>query len=293
MTRTPQLQQFLTLIFLSLIWGSSFILIKKSLGVYSPIQVALLRQGFTATAFLPFLLYFWNLVDWKRLPFYLLIGLCGSAIPSFLFAFAQQHISSSVAGILNSLTPLSTLLLGIFIFRAKFAASKVAGVLLGLVGAAALILLNQTSQLQGEIGYASLIVLATICYGLNGNLVATVFRDHTSLQISMVGFTLVGIPSFIYLLLNTDFLPVVATHPQAWQAIGYVTILSLVGTVLSTLLYFRLIQRTSPVFASTVAYIMPLISVGWGVLDGESIGWHHLLGMALILAGVYLSRSKR
>ncbi len=287
---SPRLQNVLVLALLSIIWGSSFILIKKSLNVYSPIQLALLRQSITAAAFLPFLIYNWSKVDWKRLHFYILIGLCGSALPSFLFAFAQQHISSSVAGILNSLTPLCTLLLGIFIFRTAFVASKLVGVLLGLAGAAALILLNQSDSLQGEIGYALLIVLATICYGINANLVTAVFRDLTSMEISMVGFTIVGTISFIFLAFGTDFFTVMATQPQAWQAFGYVSLLSLVGTVLSTLIYFRLIQQTNPVFASTVAYLMPLVSVGWGVLDGESIGWQHLAGMALILAGVYLSR---
>lgn len=287
---SSRLQSFLILGFLGIIWGSSFILIKKSLIAYSPLQMALLRQSFSAAAFLPFLVYNWSKVDWKRLHFYALIGLCGSALPSFLFAFAQQHISSSVAGILNSLVPLFTLLIGIFVFRAIFIASKLAGVLLGLTGAATLIFFNQSGDLQGEVGYALLIVLATVCYGINANLVATIFRDLTALEISMVGFTLVGVPSFIFLIFGTDFFNVMQHQTHAWQAFGYVSILSLVGTVLSTVIYFQLIQRTSAVFASMTAYLMPLISVFWGVLDGESIGWHHLAGMVLILAGVYLSR---
>lgn len=287
---SSRLQSFLILGFLGIIWGSSFILIKKSLIVYSPLQMALLRQSFSAAAFLPFLVYHWSKVDWKRWHFYVLIGLCGSALPSFLFAFAQQHISSSVAGILNALVPLFTLLIGIFVFRAIFIASKLAGVLLGLLGAATLIFFNQSSNLQGEVGYALLVVLATVCYGINANLVATIFRDLTALEISMVGFTLVGVPSFVFLIFGTDFFSVMQLQPQAWQAFGYVGILSLVGTVLSTIIYFKLIQRTSAVFASTTAYLIPLVSIGWGVLDGESIGWHHLAGMALILAGVYLSR---
>lgn len=285
-----RLISFLILGFLGFIWGSSFILIKKSLLAFSPLQMALLRQSFSAAAFLPFLFYHWDKVDWKRLHFYALIGLCGSALPSFLFAFAQQHISSSVAGILNSLVPLFTLLIGIFVFRAVFIMSKLAGVLLGLLGAGTLIFFNPGGNFQGEVGYALLIVVATICYGINANLVATIFRDLTALEISMVGFTIVGVPSFFYLVFFTDFFQVMQIQPQAWQAFGYVSILSLIGTVLSTLVYFQLIQRTSPVFASTTAYLIPLVSVIWGVLDGESIGWHHLAGMLLILAGVYLSR---
>ncbi len=287
---SPRVKNFLTLGFLSLIWGSSFILIKKSLDVYAPLQVALLRQAFSATAFIPFLLYHWRKVDVNRLHFYLLIGLCGSAIPSFLFAFAQQHISSSVAGILNSLVPLFTLLLGLIIFQATFIGSKLMGVLLGLAGASVLIFAGNAQQLQADIFYSFLIVLATICYAINANLVATVFRDLTSLEISMVGFTMVGVPSFIYLTSGTDFFQLMSSHPQAWQALGYVAFLSLVGTVLATIIYFKLIQQTTPVFASTTAYLMPIVSVIWGVLDGEALGWQHLVGMILILGGVYLSR---
>ncbi|MFN7117386.1 MAG: DMT family transporter [Saprospiraceae bacterium] len=287
---SPRLKNFLILGFLSIIWGSSFILIKKSLEVYAPLQVALLRQSFSASAFLPFLLYHWRKVDVKRLHFYLLIGLCGSAIPSFLFAFAQQHISSSVAGILNSLVPLFTLLLGLIIFQAKFIGSKLIGVLLGLAGASVLIFAGDGQGLKGDIFYSFLIVLATICYAINANLVASVFRDLTSLEISMVGFTMVGVPSFIYLASGTNFFQVMYMHPQAWEALGYVAFLALIGTVLATIIYFKLIQQTNPVFASTTAYLMPLVSVIWGVLDGEAVGWQHLLGMVLILGGVYLSR---
>lgn len=287
---SPRLQNFITLGFLSLIWGSSFILIKKSLDAYSPLQMALLRQSFSGAAFLPFLIYYWKKVDVKRLHFYALIGLCGSAIPSFLFAYAELHISSSVAGILNSLVPLFTFLLGLMIFRAKFVGSKLVGVLVGLAGASILIFAGTSQNLEADIFYSFLIVLATICYGINANLVASVFRDLTSIEISMVGFTMVGIPSFIYLVSGTNFLQLMTTYPQAWQAFGYVSILSLVGTVLATVIYFKLIQQTNPVFASTTAYLMPIVSVIWGLLDGEMVGWQHLIGLMLILGGVYLSR---
>lgn len=287
---SPRLKNFITLGFLSLIWGSSFILIKKSLDAYSPLQMALLRQSFSGAAFLPFLIYHWKKVDVKRLHFYALIGLCGSAIPSFLFAYAELHISSSVAGILNSLVPLFTFLLGLIIFRAKFVGSKLAGVLVGLAGASILIFAGTSQSLEADIFYSFLIVLATICYGINANLVASVFRDLTSIEISMVGFTMVGIPSFIYLISDTNFLQLMTTHPQAWQAFGYVSILSLIGTVLATIVYFKLIQQTNPVFASTTAYLMPIVSVIWGLLDGEMVGWQHLIGLMLILGGVYLSR---
>ncbi|MDX1942668.1 MAG: DMT family transporter [Saprospiraceae bacterium] len=275
---------------MSLVWGTSFILIKKSLEVYSPVQVALLRLGLSGLAFLPLFLYQIRKIDWKRWYFFVLVGLCGSGIPAFLFAFAQMHISSSVAGILNSLTPLFTLLIGIIIFRAKLLWAKVVGVLLGLVGAAMLILFSNGNNFQGDVGYSLLIILAAMCYATSTNIVGNKLRDVKSLIVSTFAFASVGIPSFLILITNTDFLHVLTTHPQGLIGLGYVGFLALVGTVLATIIFFKLIQDTNPVFASTVAYIMPIVALLWGLLDGETIGLYHLLGMGLILLGVYLSR---
>lgn len=281
---------FLTLAFLSLVWGTSFILIKKSLGVFEPVQVALLRLGLAGVAFLPFLVRQWRHIDWRRWHFFVLVGFCGSGIPAFLFAFAQLHISSSVAGILNSLTPLFTLVIGIVIFRAQLVWAKVAGVLLGLAGASMLILFSSSADFRGEIGYSLLIVLSSVCYGTSTNIVGNKLRDVRSLIVSTFAFTSVGLPAFVILVGATDFVQVLTTHPQGWVGLGYVSFLALVGTVLATIIFFKLVQDTNPVFASTVAFIMPMVALLWGLLDGETIGLYHLVGMALILTGVYLSR---
>lgn len=287
---SARLKGFLTLGFLSLVWGSSFILIKKSLGVYAPTQVALLRLGLSGVAFLPIFLSQLKKIDWSRWYFFVAVGLFGSGIPAFLFAYAQMHISSSVAGILNSLTPLFTLFIGIIIFRAKFILSKLFGVLIGLLGAAMLILFNSDSGLQGDLGYSLLIVLAAVCYATSTNIVGNKLRDVKSLIVSTFAFASVGVPAFIILISTTDFLHVLTHHPQGLVGLGYVSILALVGTVLATIIFFKLIQDTNPVFASTVAYIMPIVALFWGLFDGESIGLYHILGMGLILTGVYLSR---
>ncbi len=281
---------FIILGFLSLIWGSSFILIKKSVGIFQPEQVALLRLGLSGLAFLPLLVYHRRAVDWRRWYIFVLVGLLGSGIPAFLFAFAQQHISSSVAGILNSLTPLFTLLVGIVVFRSPLLWMKIIGVAIGLSGATLLIWLGQGLQLRGDVIYNLFIVLAAVCYAFNTNIVGNMLHDQRSVLISTVSFASVGIPALGVLLLTTDFRHTLMTHPQGWIGLGYVCILSLVGTVLATIIFFQLIQQTNPVFASTVAYIMPVVALGWGVFDGERIALYHFAGMALILTGVYLSR---
>lgn len=286
----PMWQAYLTLGILSLVWGTSFILIKKSLESFTPVQVACLRMSFSALAFLPVLIFQRKRMDWSRLPSLMVLGLCSSAIPAILFSTAQQKISSATAGVLNSLTPLFTMIIGVLIFRVKVKARQVLGILLGLAGAACLILLGKGGINNSPIGYASLIVVATMFYATGTNLIASKFRDMNSLLLSAGSFGVVGIPMGIYLLLGTDFISRMQTLPNPLLSISYVVTLSWVGTVLATIIFFRVIQQTSAIFGATVAYLMPIIAMLWGVADGEKIGLLHLSCMAVILFGVYLSR---
>lgn len=284
-------QAFLTLGLLSLIWGTSFILIKKSLVTFSPSQVACLRMSISAIAFLPVLAYKHRQMDWSKLPFLLIVGLTGSGIPAFLFSTAQLHISSTMAGILNSLTPLFTFLLGVIFFKVAFGIYRLLGVLLGLVGAILLIAMANSGNLtSGNAVYGLLIVLSSICYATSSNVIGKYLQDMNALLISAASFGLVAIPLAVYLFAGTDFLAKMESLPEAWTSLGYIFILSMMGTVAATIVFFRLIQQTSPVFGSTVAYLMPIVALGWGLADGERVGWAHLIGMAFILSGVYLSR---
>ena len=280
------------LLLLSIIWGTSYILIKKSLDVFSPYQVACLRLSISALAFLPILSLQWKKVDWSKWPFLLLVGLTGTALPSFLFPFAQTEVSSSVAGILNSLTPLSTLVLGIFFFKAAIEWQKFIGVVVGLLGAIVLVVFGNGEDYQANIWYGALIVLATVCYATSANTVGYFLRDTNALLISTVSFIMVGIPGMI-LLLQTNFFEKMQTHEQAWQALGYVSFLALFSTVLASIIFFQLIKWTSPLFSSMVSYLVPIVAVLWGIFDGELITLFHFLGMILIFGGVYLSRNRR
>lgn len=285
-------RNWLTLIALSLVWGTSFILIKKSLIAFSAIQVACLRMSFSALAFMPLVFWHWSRIDWSRLKYLIIVGLTGTALPAIFFSTAQTQISSSLTGILNSLTPLFTLILGALFFNAKAGWAKVLGVIMGLIGASILILMSSTSSVEGNIWYALLVVAASLCYGTSSNVVGTYLKDMNALIISAASFGLVGIPGLIYLVFGTDFFYRMGHVDYAWTALGYVSLLALVGTVAASVLFFRLIQWTSPLFGSTVAYLIPIIALLWGVIDGESVYFFHFVGMALILAGVYLSRKK-
>ena len=276
------------LILLSLIWGSSYILIKKGLVAYSSNQVASLRLSISAIAFLPVVFYRWKRIDWSRWKYLLIVGLTGTGIPAFMFSIAQTEISSSVAGVLNSLTPLFTLVLGILIFRYNTPWVKVLGILIGLVGAAMLILMGKDAGIEGNLWYGLFVIVGCVCYAISSNTVGSFLNDMSSVTISAASFCMVGVPALIYLFMGTDFTTTFRTVEGAPLALGYVTILALFGTVLASIIFFQLVQWTTPVFASMISYLVPAVALGWGAVDGEAITWIHFLGLGLILSGVYL-----
>lgn len=285
------LVNFAILIGLSIVWGSSFILIKKALVAFSPDQVASLRISISALAFLPVVLWNWKRIDWSKWKWLLVVGSTGSAIPAFLFSTAQTQLSSTIAGILNSLSPLFTLTFGIILFGAAVIKRKVVGVLLGLTGAIIMTAIAEQGDISGNLLYGLLIVGAAACYGLSANVVSFKLQDMKSLYLSAASFCMVGLPALIYLLFYTNFPERMVMNENAQMSLYAVLFLALIGTVVASVIFYYLIQKTSALFGSTVAYLMPIVSIGWGFFDGEVINLWHFVGMGLILGGVYLSRN--
>ncbi|MFK8100978.1 MAG: DMT family transporter [Saprospiraceae bacterium] len=283
------LKNWFSLLLLSIVWGSSFILIKKGLIAFNATQLASLRISISALAFLPLFLIQLKGIDWSKFKYFILVGLLGSGIPAYLYAFAQTEISSSVAGLLNSLTPIFTLLAGILFFRLQWKWSNLIGVFLGFIGALFLIFIGENTGLSGDFRYSFLVVLGTICYALSLNTVKTYLQNIPSLTISSVSFFIIGIPASIYLF-TTDFLSVLQEHEHGWSSLGYIATLSIIGTVLASIIFFKIVQETNPLFASMVSYLIPIVAVLWGILDGESFFILHTVGMAFILIGVYISK---
>lgn len=286
---TPSQKDWSILVFLSLIWGSSFILIKYGLEYFDPIQVGSLRMLISSVAFVPIFYIKRKEIDWSLWKLYLLVGLCGSGIPSFLFPLAQQELSSSVAGILNSLTPLFTLLIGALFFSTLISKWKIIGVVVGLVGALILTVYGENLQLDDKLIYGLYVVAATLCYGTSVNVVKE--------KLNHINATLLSSITFIFLIpfaLVTFYISGAGTTimetPEAWKGLMYVGVLSLLGTFLASILFYQMVQRTNAVFGASVTYLIPIISLGWGIVDGELFTLFHLLGMFLILVGVYLSR---
>ncbi len=274
---------------LSLVWGTSFILIKKSLIAFDSTQVASLRILIATLAFLPVVIVHRKKIDWSKWYLYLIVGLAGGGIPAFLFAISQTKIESGLAGALNTLTPIFTLLFSLIIFKNKINKKNILGVVIGFIGAGLMIYLTNNSFKGGFI-YSSLIILATVLYAFNANMVKKFFNSHDPLILTAVTFIVFG-PVTILILASGNFLEVMKTDSNAFLSLGAVTVLSLLSTVFATVLFFKLVQKSNTIFATSVSYTVPFVAIGWGVLDGEQYNWVHFLSLIAIILGVYLTRS--
>lgn len=279
--------KWVLLTILALVWGSSFILMKRGLTVFLPEQLAAIRMSVACFATLPFIWRKLKTIPAQKLKYISVVGIFGSGIPALLFATAQTRINSSLAGMLNGLTPVFTMLVGSLFFHSRFTSRQIVGVFIGLLGATGLILLRSDGGLSADFGYAFLIVIATLCYGISVNTIKTFLSNIDSITISGAGLLFVGIPYTIFLF-TSDFVSRFEAYPNAWEAFGYITTLSLFGTALSGVLYFQLVKISSPLFASVVTYFIPIVALIWGIEDGEKLNPFHLVAMVAILGGVTL-----
>lgn len=276
------------LLVLSLTWGSSFILIKKGLIAFDEIEVASLRIAFSTLISIPIVIYHFKKIDWKKWHYFLIIGLVGNGLPPFLFAAAQTEVSSSLAGVLNTLTPIFTLIFAILFFNQKMKVRNTWGVIIGLIGTI-LIAYSGNADFDGGAFFIVLIIIATILYALNINAVRFFFRDTKPILIIAVSFVLFG-PFSFFILGSDSFIQNVQTHPYAIKSILSIAALAGFATILATMYFFRLLQRTNTVFASSVSYVIPLVAVLWGLIDGEPFQLVYFFSLILILLGVYLTR---
>ena len=275
------------LTFLAIIWGSSFILIKKGLDVYSPDQVGTIRIIFAALALLPFALKNLQTAFKSQWKLFLLFGIVSNLTPALLFALAETGLSSSITGILNSLTPIFTLIVGALFFSTQIQKAQIIGLVIGFAGSLALSFIGSGGEL-GEFNYYALyVVAATICYGFSANMVRKYFLKVEPVVLTSLAVFSVGPFSLIYLL-TTDFTSRLANVDGAWLSLFYLFILGAVGTAFALILFNRVIQTTSAVFASTVTYLIPIAAVIWGLIDNEALYPLHFVGMALIILGVFV-----
>lgn len=284
--------QWIVLLFLSFIWGSSFILMKKGLRSYSHDQVAALRIFISFLAFLPFGIKYWKKVNKKNIFPLIVVGFIGSTIPAFLFTKAQTQVDSGLAGVLNSATPLFTLIIGLIFYKSTARIINALGILLGLTGALGLIFYSADGGIFENINYYGLfIVAATICYGINVNHVKYIIKGLSGMELTSLAFMFVGPFAGIYLLF-TDFSYTLST-PDYGLNLFYIAILAVVGTVMALAIFNTLIQYTSALFGSSVTYVIPIFAIMWGLFDGETLNAMQLVWISLIFVGVYLVNKRR
>lgn len=291
---TPEnnrLQAFTLLIALSLIWGTSFILMKRGLTVFLPVEVGSIRVVAASIFLLPFAITRLKLLERKHYLKLLASGLMGVFFPAFLFALAQTRLESSVTGIMNSFTPICTLLIGVIFFHQHFKTRSILGIIIGLAGTIVLIAAKAGGQIGGINIFALLVIAACILYGFNLNFIKFKISDLNALTITSVSVMLIGPLALVCLLGFTDFSSKLSS-PGAWQALGYLVLLGLMSTSLATVLFNKLVKISSPLFTSSVTYIIPMVAVMWGLLDGENLLIGHFIGMILIITGVYLANRK-
>jgi len=275
-----------------MIWGSSFILIKKSLLGFTPIQVGGLRILFASL--LLFLIGFKSLktlekADWKWV---VIAGLCSSFFPPFFFALAQTEISSGITSILNSVAPLFTTLVGIALFGLALKGRQILGVFIGLLGTVVLIAVGMENNVNQNYWYSFFIIFSALGYAFNINIIKKHLSHLSPLAVTTASFGVAFFPALILLIYSGVFSHFVDSAAMQ-QAVWYLLALALLGTALANILFNKLIKLSSPVFAASVTYLIPLVAVLWGFLDGERISMVQLLGGLIILFGVWLVNRKK
>mgnify|MGYP002633655454 CR=1 FL=1 len=283
--------QWVSLILLALTWGSSFILMKKGLVYFDPSEVAAFRITLAWLVLLPIALRNLKVIRGNFWPL-LVTGLFGNAIPAFLFALAQTQIPSALSGILNSLTSLFTLLIGVILFRTKTTWMQVTGVLVALLGAAGLIGFDSISSFGAGSQYALLVVAATAMYGIAVNTIKAKLHELRPTHITSLAFLFTGPWCALYLFFGTDFIHDLSARPESWMGVFYLSILAVVGTAIAVIIFNKLIKETTAVFATTVTYLIPVVALGWGLIDGETIELVDVAFMCLILAGIFMINIK-
>lgn len=294
-TTDDSLKNWGMLILLALVWGSSFILIKRGLEIFSPGEVGAYRIVAAATFLLPLSLPRLKNLNRHQIFYLVIVGMVGSFIPAFLFAKAQTQLSSSLTGVLNALTPLAVVLIGALFFGSKITRRNGIGLGIAFIGVFILVIVKEGTGLEAFSGinaYALFVILACICYGFNLNIIKYKFELLKPVEITAISLLMVLPLALVFLLTGTDFSYKVANIPGAWKALGYVTLLGVMGTAIALIIFNVMVKRVTPVFASSVTYLIPIVAIIWGVLDGEVLLFGHYIGIVAVILGVWYGNRK-
>lgn len=285
-------QKWFYLIALSLIWGSSYVLIKKGLEHFSYMNAASIRLLMAAVVCLPPGLYYISKVPAGKAPFILLSGLLGMFIPAYLFCLSQQHIQSSVAGILIAMTPSFTFIFSVFLYKKPYTKIQLSGLLLGLLCCISLSIHSSSGAIFSINKYVFFIIIATICYGANINLVKQYLADIPSIQISTLSVSANGFLA-LGLLFSSGSTISVQWEEGYFSSLVALLVLGILGTALAQFLHNKLISISSSLFASTTTYLIPVVAISWGIVEKETLTPIHFIASIGIIGSVYMIRTEK
>lgn len=272
---------------LCLIWGSSFILMKRGLDAFTPPQVAAIRMTVAFICLFPFVIGSIKKIPRGKWKYIVAAGVLGNGIPSVLFTTAETKLSSSIAGVLNSLTPVFTLIVGALFFKFRTTASKVLGIILGFAGAVIIMLFNPQGGFESNYYYGFFIILACITYAVDTFILNNYLSELNSIDVAGFALFLVGIVAAAYLF-TTDFTQRLVSNPVAWKSLAYAATLGAFGTATAQALFNKMLKISSPLFSASVTYCIPFVAVLWGLVDGEKLGVMHIIGFMTVLVGVFI-----
>lgn len=273
---------------LALIWGSSFILMKEGLVALTAVQVASLRMISAAIVLTPLFIQAFKNIPRNKLGIVFLSGTLGSLLPAYLFCIAEQSIDSALAGTLNSLTPIFVIISGALFFSVKTNFEKITGIAIAFSGTVLLFFSQPSYNANGNLSGVLMIVLATMMYGLNVNLVQRHLGNIASVKVVSVALVLNAIPA-VFVLYFSGYFQQMHSGKIFLFSTGYSLLLGVVGTALASVLFYTLIKRAGAVFSSMVTYLIPIVANIWGLVYGEKIGWLQALSLLIILTGVYIA----
>lgn len=287
----PEKERWVLLVVLSIIWGSSFILIKKSLEHFTPYEVGALRVLIAGIVLLPLAILNIKKFPRKHLKWLIIAAVTGNFIPMFLFPIAETQISSSIAGIINSMMPIFVIIVGTLFWKFSTSKRQLIGVAISFSGACILALSGGES---GELKLIPivLLLLATLCYAISTTTVKSKLHEIPAKTLSAFVFSFVLILPSLITLVFSGFFNNLQANENLFVGLGFVSLLSIFGTGLAMMLNYRLLSISTPLFASTVTLLMPVVAVIWGILDGEKLTPMQGLGGVVILAGLIFLRAK-
>lgn len=292
---SKDLKSWFLLIILASIWGSSFILMKKSMFtsnnqlIFSDNQVGSLRMLIASLVLLPFALKTINkLKNIKDIIPLSIVGVCGSFIPAFLFTYAETGISSGYAGMLNSFTPIFALIIGFIVFKDRLTKIQMTGVAIGAIGVVSLMLAGQDLSIKGDFSHIIAIVIATFLYAISLNTIKHKLQHLKGIEITSLSFLLILIPGLIISIINGSF-NTISKNQYAFEGLIALGILSIIGTAIAVVMFNQLISISSVLFASSVTYLIPIVAVIIGLSFGETINIQQVTSMFIVLLGIFLS----